>query len=49
MMKNLVISAACGLEPSQIKFFLKSLRKFYNEEIFFSSWKKRLSDKKIFI
>ena len=34
-MKNLILSAACGLEPSQIMFFLKSLRKFYNEDVFF--------------
>ena len=34
-MKNLILSAACGLEPSQIKFFLKSLRKFYSEDVFF--------------
>ena len=45
-MKNLVISAACGLEPSQIKFFLKSLRKFYNEEIFFLVGKKDYQTKK---
>ena len=34
-MKNLVLSAACGLDPELIEFFLKSLRKYYKEEIIF--------------
>ena len=34
-MKNLVITAACGLEVEKVEFFLKSLRNYYNEEIFF--------------
>ena len=32
-MKNLILSAACGLDPTQIEFFLKSLRKHYDDEI----------------
>lgn len=34
-MKNLVLSAACGIDPNLIVFFLKSLRKFFNDEIHF--------------
>tara|TARA_B110001452_G_C15160603_1_gene403711 strand:- start:60 stop:872 length:813 start_codon:yes stop_codon:yes gene_type:complete len=34
-MNNLIISAAIGLEPKQIEFFLKSLRRYYSEDIFF--------------
>ena len=34
-MKNLILTAACGLDPRYIEFFLKSLRNYYNEEIFF--------------
>ena len=34
-MTNLVLSAACGLDPKSIEFFLKSLRKYYNEEVIF--------------
>ena len=34
-MKNLILSAACGLDPTQIEFFLKSLRKHYDDEILF--------------
>ncbi|MFL2852941.1 MAG: hypothetical protein ACJZ8J_03500 [Candidatus Pelagibacter sp.] len=34
-MKNLILSAACGLDPKQIEFFLKSLRTYYKDEIFF--------------
>jgi hypothetical protein len=45
-MKNLIISAACGLEPSQIEFFLKSLRKYYDEDIFFLVGKKDIETKK---
>jgi len=37
---NLIISAAIGLDPAQIEFFLKSLRKYYDEEIFFLVGKK---------
>lgn len=40
-MKNLIMSAACGLHPNQIEFFLKSLRQYYDEDIFFFSRKKR--------
>ena len=46
-MKNLVLSAACGLEPSQINFFLKSLRKFYNEDVFFLVGKKDYKTKQL--
>ena len=46
-MKNLVLSAACGLEPSQINFFLKSLRKFYNEDVFFFFVKKDYKTKQL--
>ena len=45
-MKNLIISAACGLDPSQIEFFLKSLRKYYDEDIFFLVRKKDTETKK---
>ena len=33
MKKNLILSAAIGYNFSQIEFFLKSLRKFYKDEI----------------
>ena len=33
MTKNLILSAAVGYNFPQIEFFLKSLRKFYNDEI----------------
>jgi len=46
-MNNLIISAACGLEAKQIKFFLKSLRKYYNEDIFFLVGKKDIETKKL--
>ena len=39
-MKNLVLSAACGLDPTLIEFFLKSLRKYYKDEIYFLVGKK---------
>ena len=45
-MKNLIMSAACGLEPSQIEFFLKSLRKYYHDDIFFLVGKKDTETKK---
>ncbi|MDC0426424.1 hypothetical protein OAM08_00340 [Pelagibacteraceae bacterium] len=44
-MKNLIMSAACGLQPSQIEFFLKSLRKYYEEEVFFLVGKKDIETK----
>ena len=34
MKKNLILSAAIGYNFSQIEFFLKSLRKFYKDEIY---------------
>lgn len=34
-MKNLILSAACGLDSKSIEFFLKSLRKYYKGEICF--------------
>jgi len=34
-MNNLVLSAACGIDPNLIEFFLKSLRKFFNGKIHF--------------
>ena len=46
-MKNLILSAACGLEPSQINFFLKSLRKFYNQDVFFLVGKKDFKTKQL--
>ena len=33
--KNLILSAACGIDPKSIDFFLKSLRHFYHDEICF--------------
>ena len=33
MEKNLVLSAAVGYKFEQIEFFIKSLRKFYREEV----------------
>lgn len=39
-MKNLILSAACGLDPNLIEFFLKSLRKYYKDEIYFLVGKK---------
>ena len=32
MKKNLVIAAAVGLQVDQIKLFIKSLRKYYNDD-----------------
>ena len=46
-MKNLVLSAACGLDPEQIKFFLKSLRKYYEDEILFLIRKEDIEVKKL--
>lgn len=34
-MKNLVLSAAFGLDINQIELFVKSLRKYYQDEIYF--------------
>jgi len=33
--ENIVLSAACGLKPGSINFFLMSLRKFYNGKVLF--------------
>tara|TARA_B110000971_G_scaffold191208_1_gene202688 strand:+ start:456 stop:1274 length:819 start_codon:yes stop_codon:yes gene_type:complete len=44
-MNNLIISAAIGLEPTQIEFFLKSLRRYYDEDIFFLVGKKDIAVK----
>ena len=44
-MNNLILSAACGLKPDQIEFFLKSLRKYYHEDVFFLVGKKDFSTK----
>jgi len=46
-MKNLILSAACGLDPKQIEFFLKSLRKYYKDEIFFLLKKDDIEVKKL--
>ncbi len=46
-MKNLILSAACGLEAAYIEFFLKSLRKYYNQEIFFLIKKEDFKIKKL--
>ena len=35
MNKNLILSAAVGYEFKQIEFFIKSLRKYYHEEVCF--------------
>ena len=45
-MKNLVLSAACNIDPKQIEFFLKSIRKNYNEDICFLVGKKDVQTKK---
>ncbi len=34
-MKNLILSTACGLDPVQIEFFIKSLREYYKGEVCF--------------
>ena len=47
MKKNIVLSAACGLDPSLIEFFLKSLRKFYDEDVCFLIGKNDFKIKKI--
>jgi hypothetical protein len=46
-MKNLIMSAACGLHPNQIEFFLKSLKQYYDEDIFFLVGKKDTEIKKL--
>ena len=33
MTKKLILSAAVGYNFQQVEFFLKSLRKFYNDEV----------------
>ncbi len=33
-MKNIILTAACGLQPEPIEFFLKSLRSFYKDSVF---------------
>ena len=33
--KNLILSAACGIDPNSLNFFLKTLRNFYNGEVLF--------------
>ena len=45
-MKNLILTAACGLQPNQIEFFLKSLRKYYDDEVFFLVGQKDFETKK---
>lgn len=45
--KNLVLSAACGLDPKAIEFFLKSLRKYYDEDICFLIQKNDIKIKKL--
>ncbi len=44
-MKNLILSAACGLDPNQIEFFLKTLRKHYKDDVIFLVQKKDLEIK----
>ena len=34
-MKNLVLSAAFGLDLSQVELFVKSLRRYYDDDIYF--------------
>ena len=34
-MKNLILTAAIGIDPVQSKLFIKSLRKYYNDEGYF--------------
>ena len=34
-MKNLVLSTACSIDPNLIKFFLKTLRKYFKDDIHF--------------
>ena len=45
--KNLVLSAACGIDPQLIEFFLKSLRKYYNGDVLFLIGKNDLEIRKI--
>lgn len=46
-MENLIITAACGLKVKEVEFFLKSLRNYYNEKIFFVIGKNDLKIKKL--
>ena len=34
-MKNLILTAAIGIHPAQSELFIKSLRKYYNDEVYF--------------
>ena len=34
-MKNIVITPAVGLEFSPVEFFIKSLRKYYQDDVYF--------------
>ncbi len=34
-MKNLILTAAIGIHHVQLKLFIKSLRKYYNDEVYF--------------
>ncbi len=34
-MKNLILTAAIGIDPVQSELFIKSLRKYYNDEAYF--------------
>ena len=34
-MKNLILTAAIGMHPVQSELFIKSLRKYYNDEVYF--------------
>ena len=46
-MKNIVLSAACGLETAYIELFIRSLRKYYKDEIFFLVKKEDFKIKKL--
>ncbi len=46
-MQNLVLSSACGLDPKQIEFFIASLRKYYNGEVYVLVNKKDFKIKEI--
>lgn len=45
-MKNLILSAACGIDPKKIEFFLRSLRKYYKEDVIFLINKEDIITKK---
>jgi len=45
-MKNLVITPAVGLEFNPVEFFIKSLRKYYQDDIYFIVGPKDLDLKK---